>query len=206
MSRYPLLLVAAALLSGCASLSKSQCRAGDWETIGYSDGVQGRAQAQLLKHQNACGKVGVVPDRQVYLAGWRSGVAVYCEPQNGFRQGERGARYADVCPSHLEPAFADAYHEGYQLYRARSEIDQLIGRKNAQSQRAVDLEKRIDALEERVVNGELTPSERRQALDETKRLSAEQGRIDEEIDQLIAEIAVRQDRLAALEVSLAYGR
>ena len=35
------LLVAAAFLSSCATLSKSECTEGDWRAIGFSDGESG---------------------------------------------------------------------------------------------------------------------------------------------------------------------
>ena len=78
-------------MSGCATLSESQCIASDWQTVGFRDGVSGTQSSQLLKHQNACVKHGIVPDRQAYLAGWDDGVEQYCQPRNGFAAGERYA-------------------------------------------------------------------------------------------------------------------
>ena len=57
--------VAILVLSGCAakpSVSEYQCMAGDWQSIGYRDGSQGLARSQVLKHAEACGEYGVVPD------------------------------------------------------------------------------------------------------------------------------------------------
>ena len=51
-------LLAIALLSGCATLSESQCAANDWQTVGYSDGARGQDSSRLLNHQNACMKHG----------------------------------------------------------------------------------------------------------------------------------------------------
>ena len=84
-------LLAIALLAGCATLSESQCAANDWQTVGYSDGVSGQDSSRLLKHQNACMKHGVTPDRMAYLVGWEEGVVRYCTPDNGFQQGQRGS-------------------------------------------------------------------------------------------------------------------
>ena len=52
-------------LAGCSSnsVSESQCIAGDWQTIGYRDGANGNRSTQLLAHQDACVKHGVIPDR-----------------------------------------------------------------------------------------------------------------------------------------------
>lgn len=104
MSRLTTPAVIACLLAlgGCASLSKSQCLANDWQTVGYRDGLSGTNSSALLRHENACVKHGVIPDREAYLAGWREGVEQYCQPANGFAAGERGAGYSNVCPAHLQ--------------------------------------------------------------------------------------------------------
>lgn len=38
------------LLSGCATLSKEECMVGDWQTIGYNDGVAGYHSERLTSH------------------------------------------------------------------------------------------------------------------------------------------------------------
>ncbi len=73
-------------VGGCATLSESQCIASDWQSIGYNDGAAGRTSSQLLKHQNACVKHGVVPDREIYLAGWHQGVEVYASSLGAMGQ------------------------------------------------------------------------------------------------------------------------
>ena len=113
------------VLGGCATLSESQCIANDWQTVGYRDGLIGIQSSQLLKHQNACVKHGIVPDRPAYLVGWKQGVEQYCQPHNGFTTGERGGQFANVCPARLKGAFYAAYQEGKQIYLARSEISTL---------------------------------------------------------------------------------
>ena len=82
--RLSVCLAALFLASGCATLSESQCVASDWQTVGYADGLKGAQSSQLLKHQNACVKHGVIPERDAYLAGWEEGVRQYCLPENGF--------------------------------------------------------------------------------------------------------------------------
>src|SRR5258705_279322 len=107
-------------LAGCASdsISESQCIAGDWQTVGYRDGVNGYRSTELLNHQNACVKHGVIPDRASYMVGWESGVREYCEANNGYDVGERGYTYNNVCPDDQREAFLAAYHNGRQLYLA----------------------------------------------------------------------------------------
>jgi hypothetical protein len=191
-------------LGGCATLSESQCIASDWETIGYNDGAQGKANSQLLKHQNACVKHGIVPDRDAYLVGWNDGVINYCTPENGYAQGRRGAANGNFCPDTLRGAFGDAYQQGRTLYLAESEIRSLESAMASKEQTITRLESKITGAEGRLVNGELTPLERYQVLEETKILAIQQGELQAEIEDLIAQIAVKRERFNQMTGTLAY--
>ena len=192
-------------LGGCATLSESQCIASDWETVGYRDGANGTPSSQLLKHQNACVKHGVVPEREAYLAGWEKGVRQFCQPENAFAAGESGHAYANVCPSELQGSFHAAYQEGRQLYLAQSEIDGQNAQ-IAQKQRRLDeIARKIRDAEARLVADETGAAERRRLLDETKALSQEQGALEAEIQNLTVDVALRTERLKALRQTLAWG-
>ena len=190
-------------LSGCATLSESQCIASDWQTVGYRDGLSGIQSSQLLKHQNACVKHGIVPDRQAYFAGWEEGVEEYCQPHNGFTAGERGAQFANVCPTHMRGAFYAAYKEGQQLYQARSEISNLQRSISQKETRLKQIKTQIGEAEIHLVDGVTTPHERRHLLEETKLLSQEQGKLETEIQNLKVEVAVKAERLENLRQVLA---
>ena len=195
------LAVLATTLAGCAnnSVSESQCIAGDWQTVGYRDGLNGYRSTELLEHQNACVKHGVIPDRASYLVGWEKGVREYCEANNGYAVGERGYGYNNVCPDDRREAFLAAYHEGRQLYIARSEVNNL---EQAISQR----EYRLDAIKVELVSSAtqqfdptLTPAARVDLLALTERLAEEQGRINAELPQMRQELAFKTQQLASLE-------
>ena len=190
-------------LSGCATLSESQCIASDWQTVGYRDGVSGTQSSQLLKHQNACVKHGIVPDRQAYLAGWDDGVEQYCQPRNGFAAGERGVQRANVCPSHLQSAFYAAYKEGRQLYLARSEISGMQQSISQKENRLKQIKSQIVEVELHLIDGATTPLERRHLLEETKLLAQEQGKLETEIQSLKVEVAVKAEHLENLRQVLA---
>lgn len=198
-------MVCMSLFGGCATLSESQCVASDWQTVGYNDGAAGRTSSQLLKHQNACVKHGVVPDRETYLAGWRQGVEIYCTPENGFAQGDRGASYTNVCPSHLKDAFYDAYQQGRELYLAKAEIRTLESAKYSKERRAERIQQQMVETERRLINDDqLTAVQRYELLDDTKAFAKELGELGAEVEQLVAEIAVKRDRLAGMSSTLAY--
>ena len=192
-------------VGGCATLSESQCIASDWQSVGYDDGAAGRTSSQLLKHQNACVKHGVVPDREIYLAGWHQGVEVYCTPANGFAQGEPGASYGNVCPDHLRDAFYDAYQQGRGLYLAKAEIRTLEDAKTSKKRHLDVIKHQLSDTESRLINDdELTAVQRYELLGATKELAKNQGELEAQVEQLIAEIAVKRDRLASMSVTLAY--
>ena len=190
-------------LAGCSSLSKSQCLAGDWQTVGYRDGASGVSSAALLRHENACVKLGVIPDRKAYLAGWQQGVAQYCQPSNGFGVGERGGAFSNVCPAGMQDAFHEAYQQGRQLYLARSEIANLQHGIDQREQRLREVKSSMAAIAAGLIDSESTTAERAQMLINAKDLAEEQGRLNSEIDDLKARMAVKSRELDALQQSLA---
>lgn len=205
MPRSTLIILAGLLaLGGCASMSKSQCLASDWETVGYSDGLTGTPSSALMRHQNACAKHGVTPDRDAYLVGWRQGVEQYCQPASGFSAGERGAAYSNVCPPHLQQAFHAAYQDGRQLYLAQSEIDGLHRAIQDRELRLREVKSELAAIAGGMLEAESTIAERASLVLQAKDLAEEQGRLASEIDELRAEAAVKSDRLEQLRHSLAF--
>lgn len=119
-------------LAACASLSEDQCRAGDWQGIGFADGAQGRGPDTIQRHQKACAKVGVAPDVQAWLDGRQAGLAQYCTPAKAYEVGRSGRAIAPWCsPDQLaamRPAHdrGRAYHEiGQDIAAERSDLDDI---------------------------------------------------------------------------------
>ena len=203
-----ILFIAAALtgtliLSGCGTLSESQCLASDWQTVGHRDGLDGLQSSQLLKHQNDCVKHGIVPNRQAYLTGWDQGVEQYCQPHNGFTTGERGVKYANVCPTHLKAAFYAAYREGKQIHLARSEISSMQQSIEQKEQRLGKIKSEIAQVHAYLVDSGTTSLERRHLLEETNLLVQEQDKLEAEIQILRVEVAIKVERLENLKQVLA---
>ena len=203
-SRWLAPAIAIAVLSSCASLSESQCIAGDWQTVGFRDGSAGNPQSMLLQHQDACVKHGVIPQRESYLDGWTQGVRNYCTPENGFAIGDRGSSYANVCPDDLEPSFYAALLDGRRLFNARSEINDLERQLGYKEKRLQQIKQDINAKEAEIFTSTSSELRRRQLLAETKELAKEQGLIEEEIATIRANVAVKRDRLDDLRHALAY--
>ena len=80
--------------------------------------------------------MGVVPDKEQYLEGHARGLPVYCEPENGYRQGNLNRGYLGQCPVELETEFVRRYLDGldqklteldieYERIRSTLEIDRI---------------------------------------------------------------------------------
>lgn len=114
--RTILILVACAVfISGCASMSKSECASADWETRGAFDGQMGSPLSLLSEHVSACAKIGVSPNAALYGKGHANGVKLYCTPNSGLAKGRENAEYNDVCPIGLEAPFLASFVDGLEL-------------------------------------------------------------------------------------------
>lgn len=121
-----LALAALFLISACASVSREECLAGDWVSIGQRDGAAGRVgAAQFDRHVTACAKVDVTPDRASWAQGYAAGLQQYCTPLSGLREGEAGNRYRDVCPATTEARFLRGHDLGLAAWRQRQRISEI---------------------------------------------------------------------------------
>ena len=111
------------LLSGCATLSKQECMVGDWQTIGYNDGVAGYHSDRLASHTKACAKAGVAPDYQSWERGRQSGLKQYCTVNNAYNVGRRGRQLNTVCPVANARMLQQANQQGLDYYKLDSQLD-----------------------------------------------------------------------------------
>lgn len=197
-------LIGLATVAGCSSLSRNQCIAGDWETVGYRDGLGGVASTRLLEHHEACVSHGVVPDRNAYLTGWQDGIAQYCQPANGFSLGQRGVAYGNVCPLRLHSAFHDAYQDGRRIYRARTEVATLQNAISQRQQRLQAIKSELADIAGGMLSAESSTADRARMLLEANDLAQEQGRLHGEIDELEQELEASAAQLEDLRQGLAY--
>jgi hypothetical protein len=190
----------AAIATGCASrsLTQNQCLAGDWQTVGHRDGESGHASTHLLKHQDACGKFGVLPVREQYLTGWQEGLRTYCRADRGFELGESGSGYNDVCPEEVRADFLSAYQHGHELHVARRDVHRLESRLARNQERLGRIDARVLELAAAQVDSELTAAQRADLFAQTKNLLEERKRIEHDIPALEFELGhavARLDRI-----------
>jgi hypothetical protein len=186
-----------------ASVSESQCAAGDWETIGYRDGALGYRSSRLLAHQDACVPHGVTPDRAAYQLGWQQGIEEFCDPNNGLEIGLSGRGHANVCPVPLRDDFLAAYGRGRTLFVARDRVTSLEQAIQYRTQRIEAIGEELVMATAAQLNPTLLPADRINLVARVKRLYDEKSRLAAEIPALEEELRVRTSELEALDRSLA---
>ena len=122
-------------LSGCASLSRNECAAGDWYGIGQRDGANGYPQERFADHAAACVAHGVTADRQRWLDGRERGLERFCTARHAFDVGASNSSYAGVCAGPAEDDFLHGYRLGKALAAARSRRDRWDHEINRLNQR-----------------------------------------------------------------------
>ncbi len=156
------------ILSGCATLSKDECLAGNWRNIGFKDGANGYTSARLSEHTEACAEYRVMPDQVAYQRGREEGLyKVYCKHGKGFDEGRAGTTYQYVCPKNREDEFMDGYISG--LEARREDLSRDIDRKQDELFRAISRQR--DAS--RIYDEKKRKKREDEADDEYKRLESE---------------------------------
>lgn len=170
MSYRVLFLLFFILLSGCSSLSQQECAQANWQQLGYSHGQQGYTYEQGKEIILSCREFGIAAQLSEYQASYQQGLAVYCEPENGFTLGIRGKSYNGVCNS---KDFRKAWQEGNDRYQLE--------------ERKAEIEERLDAIDWRLdtIRNEL--SAETLGSNKRKELHRERKALDDERDDLIRE-------------------
>jgi hypothetical protein len=103
------MLLAAALLGGCAEMSKSDCVKADWHSLGRQDAMNGYAAERFAGRSESCRKNGVTADADEYMAGHAQGQAAYCTADRGRDDALAGIVPAAACAAPAGPPYREAY-------------------------------------------------------------------------------------------------
>jgi len=199
-------LAALLMTSACASkpsVSENQCRAGDWESIGFRDGASGLASTRILAHQEACGAFTIVPDRVAYLDGWQHGLENYCTADNGFLLGQGGRALNTVCADELREPFASAYFDGREIFKARREVNRLASLLAAHESRLVQIKEEMVGATTAQLVPDLTAQERLGLLAKLEALAEERAGLKGQLPEIEYGLVQAESRLAELDHSLA---
>lgn len=140
------------LLSGCATMSKEECKQADWYLKGVEDATHGFALDRVVEHGKACARVNIVPDMKDYREGHAKGARLYCVPEKGYSEGRGGAPYNGICPVELEPKFLRAYRDGQELFTIQRNIDRMANEINNNHAQIDNNYNEISQLKYEIVN------------------------------------------------------
>ncbi len=194
----------AMLLTGCSSMSASECVATDWRTVGYEDGVAGYTGDRISRYRKTCGKHGIAPDLAAYQAGREQGLREFCKPQNGFRVGARGNGYSGVCPAELDAAFMGAYETGRQLYTLRSRVGSTQNEIASMRSEMDRIDKDLVSIGAQILDSSLTREYRAQLVVDSKHLAERRGELKTRIPQIEGDLLIYQRELDDYRSTLAY--
>ncbi|GAA4362720.1 DUF2799 domain-containing protein [Kangiella marina] len=162
--RLLLILLSAALtLTGCSTLSESECAVGNWYQIGFKDGKRGKDSDYVIEHESSCAEYGVFIDREEYEQGRQRGLDQYCVGANGYQRGSSGSYPNQSCSQR----YVD-YHQSY--------YDGLLARYDSLQITLEELHKEHEILRQviRRIDDE----------EEIERLNLELDEIDDDIDSV----------------------
>ncbi len=171
-------------MAACSSMSRTECLAVDWRTIGYEDGVAGYSGDHIARYRKACAKYGVRSDLSLYQSGRAEGLHEYCQPANGYRVGARGASYRGVCPAELEPAFLDSFEAGHHLYTLEARLSHAEAELRAKRRELDKVQHGVVANAAAAASSESSSEERADAVVDTAKLAERAGRLKQQIREL----------------------
>lgn len=128
--RMGLLVATLCILTSCATLSKEECKLGNWQAIGYSDGVAGYYPSRISSHAKACAKVNVTPNIQAWEQGRQQGLKQYCTQMKAYQLGKVGQYMNAVCPSSQIETLQKANAHGLEYYRLNQVISEQKNKLN----------------------------------------------------------------------------
>lgn len=102
--------VVLALMTGCNSWTTEKCQSTNWETVGYSEGSQGKNNAAGV-YASRCQKQKVSINTNAYNTGYKRGLDVFCSYNSGYQEAFSGNPVLPVCSSIAK------YQEGYSKGR-----------------------------------------------------------------------------------------
>ncbi|MFU8833209.1 MAG: DUF2799 domain-containing protein [Wenzhouxiangella sp.] len=127
-----IMLAAASLMNGCATMSPEECMVADWYRLGDLDARSGRDNDYLAQRAGDCAEAGYPADTDAWYRGYKQGLSYFCTIDNGFRHGLDGNSYQRTCPGQFEDDFLDGYELGQSIHAltarvasSRQELDRL---------------------------------------------------------------------------------
>jgi hypothetical protein len=116
-----------ALLSGCQTMTPTECKMTNWGERGQQDAFAGQAE-RILTYADDCASQQV-PLQQIHIAAYRSGyqqgLGYYCQPQRIIEQALDGKGSVEICPIASQQTLRPLYQTAKRVYDARQDLKQL---------------------------------------------------------------------------------
>jgi len=199
--RIVLVILAALLVSSCATMDKSECRQADWQMIGIEDGAKGHPVSYIGNHRKACAEFGVQPDLARYQLGHQAGLTQFCTARNGFNQGRTGRKYNEVCPAELREQFVRGYNTGHELNQLHSEINHMRHDAELKKVEMTELEERMKNIETVLVSGAISAKDRKTLLEQYKEMQPRMTTLESDIKELELALTRSQHEYDVLDSS-----
>jgi hypothetical protein len=183
------------LLSGCETMTPSECQTANWSDVGLRDGLHGETLSILDDRVRDCAKAGTSVDAARYLAGREQGLQDYCRLEKAAPLGVSGQGYAGVCPPQWDAEFRRRHQVGYDVYQLRNKVRDLDGRSDRLQHRLRDADRDEDK-ELKAADKDDDRKRIRKDYDERRR------RLREELKDIDRSLLRTRDDLRAAEYTL----
>ncbi len=197
-NKYLGILCLLAFISGCATMSKEECKQADWYLKGVDDATHGFPLDRVIEHGKACARVNIVPDMKDYREGHAKGARLYCVPEKGYSEGRDGAAYNGICPAELEPNFLRAYRDGQELYNIQRNIDRMVSEINSSHAQMDNDYEEISRLKYDIVNSQ-NEQDRRYKMHRIDELENEIRNLSYNADRAVRELDLFQNDFRVVE-------
>jgi hypothetical protein len=171
-------------VSGCATLSKTECLKAEWREIGFEDAANGYPVTRISEHRKACSKHDVAPDLDLYRAGHAVGLREFCRYANGVKRGLDGYQYEGICPAELEADFLAGYRKGHSVHELRADRSRRQNELNTLREKLRKQEKLISEHEGVISSANSTPAQRSESLDIIREAEREITRARDDISEI----------------------
>ncbi len=111
--RNLLLFLILAFLTSCSTWTADKCQSTNWDTMGYSDGSNGKNNSSGL-YASKCQKKGVNINTQSYNSGYQRGLVSYCNYNKGHQTAFSGENKEPICSP--MPDYNKGYAKGTLEY------------------------------------------------------------------------------------------
>ena len=187
------------LITSCSTLSKSECKTANWNTIGYEDGANGYKASRIGQHRSACAEYGISPNLNAYTAGRDRGLQQYCTPNTAYKKGINGYSYNGVCAGYNEREFLAAYNQGLTIYKANNVLRKLKQDYDKEVKYIALLERKLHNKEDMLVSGRLSKVKALIILNESKEIAEELGKAKVNLDLIVSDIDKQADHVNYLK-------